>query len=92
MKIYLAGPLFTTPERTWNEALAARLEAAGHEVFVPHHHHHPVADRTAEAIFRRDLAGVDWADAVVAIMEGRTPTPARRGNAATPMEWANPSS
>ncbi len=27
MKLYLDGPLFTTPERTWNEALAARLEA-----------------------------------------------------------------
>ena len=44
MKLYLAGPLFTTPERTWNEALAARLEAAGHEVYVPHLH--PAAVKT----------------------------------------------
>jgi nucleoside 2-deoxyribosyltransferase len=71
MKIYLAGPLFTTPERTWNEALAARLESAGHEVFVPHLH--PAADSTAEAIFRKDLAGVDWADAIVAVMDGPDP-------------------
>jgi len=71
MKLYLAGPLFTTPERTWNEALAARLEAAGHEVYVPHLH--PAAVKTSEAIFRNDLAGVDWADAVVAIMDGPDP-------------------
>jgi nucleoside 2-deoxyribosyltransferase len=71
MKLYLAGPLFTAPERTWNEALAARLAAAGHEVFVPHLH--PAAYQTPEAIFRKDLAGVDWADAVVAIMDGPDP-------------------
>jgi len=71
MKVYLAGPLFTTPERTWNEALAARLEAAGHEVYVPHLH--PPAVMTPEAIFRNDLGGVDWADAVVAIMDGPDP-------------------
>lgn len=71
MKIYLAGPLFTTPERTWNDALAARLESAGHEVHVPHLH--PAADKTAEAIFRNDLGGLDLADAVVAIMDGPDP-------------------
>ena len=71
MKLYLAGPLFTTPERLWNEALAARIEAAGHEVYVPHLH--PAGERTAEAIFRKDLAGVDWADGVVAIMDGADP-------------------
>jgi len=71
MKLYLAGPLFTTAERTWNEAMASRLEAAGHEVFVPHLH--PAAAKTAEAIFRKDLAGVDWADAVVAMMDGPDP-------------------
>ena len=71
MKLYLAGPLFTTAERTWNEALAARLEAAGHEVYVPHLH--PAADKTPEAIFRNDLGGVDSADAVVAIMDGSDP-------------------
>jgi nucleoside 2-deoxyribosyltransferase len=71
VKIYLAGPLFTTAERAWNEALAARLEAAGHEVFVPHLHAAVV--NTADAIFRKDLAGVDWADAIVAIMDGPDP-------------------
>ena len=71
MRIYLAGPLFTTPEREWNVGLAARLRAGGHEVFVPQDH--PVAERTGRAIFRRDLGGLDWADTVVAIMDGADP-------------------
>ncbi len=71
MRIYLAGPLFTTPERDWNVALGERLRAAGHEVFVPQEH--PAAERTGKAIFRKDLAGLDWADTVVAIMDGADP-------------------
>ena len=35
MKLYFAGPLFTTPERTWNAEVCAALRAAGHEVFLP---------------------------------------------------------
>jgi nucleoside 2-deoxyribosyltransferase len=71
VQIYLAGPLFTTPEREWNAALAARLRAGGHEVFVPQEH--PAAERTGRAIFLKDLEGLDWADTVVAIMDGADP-------------------
>jgi nucleoside 2-deoxyribosyltransferase len=71
MKLYLAGPLFTTPERNWNAALAARLEAAGHEVFLPQAHE-PDAP-TGLAIFRKDLEGLDWAEGVVGIMDGPDP-------------------
>jgi nucleoside 2-deoxyribosyltransferase len=35
MKLYFAGPLFTTPERTWNAEVVAALRAAGHEIFLP---------------------------------------------------------
>jgi nucleoside 2-deoxyribosyltransferase len=35
MKVCFAGPLFTTPERTWNAEVTAALRAAGHEVFLP---------------------------------------------------------
>ena len=71
MRIYLAGPLFTTPEREWNAGLAARLRFGGHEVFVPQEN--PAAERTGRAIFRKDLEGLDGADAVVAIMDGADP-------------------
>ena len=65
MKIYLAGPLFTTPEREFNAQLATRLRSVGHEVFVPQEH--PASEPTGKAIFLKDLAGLDWADGVVAI-------------------------
>lgn len=71
MKIYLAGPLFTTPERDWNARLAARLMAAGHDVFLPQAN--PATEPTGRAIFLKDLEGLDWADGVVAIMDGPDP-------------------
>ena len=71
MKIYLAGPLFTTPEREFNVQLATRLRAAGHEVFVPQEN--PASERTGKAIFEKDLGGLDWADGVVAVMDGADP-------------------
>ena len=71
MKVYLAGPLFTTPEREFNAQLATRLRSAGHEVFVPQEN--PASGRTGKAIFLKDLKGLDWADGVVAIMDGADP-------------------
>jgi len=71
VRIYLAGPLFTTPERDWNVGLTARLRAGGHEVFLPQDN--PAAERTGRAIFLKDLEGLDWADTVVAIMDGADP-------------------
>jgi len=71
MKIYLAGPLFTTPERVWNSGLASLLRAGGHDVWVPQEN--PAAERTGRAIFRKDLEGLDWSEGVVAIMDGADP-------------------
>ncbi len=71
MKIYLAGPLFTTPERDWNSGLASLLRAGGHDVWVPQEN--PAAERTGRAIFRKDLEGLDWSEGVVAIMDGPDP-------------------
>jgi nucleoside 2-deoxyribosyltransferase len=71
MKIYLAGPLFTTPEREFNVRLATMLRGLGHEVFVPQEN--PASAPTGAAIFHKDVAGLDWAEAVVAIMDGADP-------------------
>lgn len=71
MRIYLAGPLFTTPERDWNDGLAARLTAGGHDVFLPQAH--PPVELSGPAIFRKDLDGLDRADCVVAMMDGADP-------------------
>lgn len=71
MRIYLAGPLFTLPEREFNVQLAGRLRAAGHEVFLPQEH--PASDPSGRAIFLKDLEGLDRAEGVVAIMDGADP-------------------
>jgi nucleoside 2-deoxyribosyltransferase len=70
MKLYFAGPLFTTPERTWNAEVAAALRAAGHEVFLPQDQE---PDKDGPGIFSTDVGGIDWADGLVAIMDGPDP-------------------
>ena len=71
MKIYLAGPLFTTAEREFNLRLATLLREAGHLVWLPQE----TEDRnfSAREIFETEVEGIDWADAVVANMDGPDP-------------------
>jgi nucleoside 2-deoxyribosyltransferase len=71
MKIYLAGPLFSTAELAFNRELAGLLRAQGHEVFLPQEHE-PRKD-LPKAIFEIDLGGLDLADAVVACLDGSDP-------------------
>jgi nucleoside 2-deoxyribosyltransferase len=70
MKLYFAGPLFTTPERIWNAEVTAALRAAGHEVFLPQEQE---PGKDAAGIFATDVGGIDWADGLVAIMDGPDP-------------------
>ena len=70
MKLYFAGPLFTTPERTWNAEVTAALRAAGHEVFLPQEQE---PGKDGRGIFAADVGGIDWADGLVAIMVGPDP-------------------
>jgi nucleoside 2-deoxyribosyltransferase len=70
MRIYLAGPLFTAAERDWNATLAAALRGAEHEVFLPQEQE---PGKDAAGIFATDVGGIDWADGLVAIMDGADP-------------------
>jgi nucleoside 2-deoxyribosyltransferase len=70
-KIYLAGPLFTLAEQTFNAALARFLESKGFAVWLPQEHE--LRRNTARSIFRMDVAALDWADMVVACMDGPDP-------------------
>ena len=70
MKLYFAGPLFSAAERAWNAEIVAELRAAGHEVFLPQEQE-PGMD--AAGIFASDVAGIDWAAALVAVMDGTDP-------------------
>jgi nucleoside 2-deoxyribosyltransferase len=70
-KVFLAGPLFTAAERSFNADLARFLEAQGLEVWLPQERE-PRND-TAQAIFRKDVEGLDWADLIIACMDGPDP-------------------
>src|SRR5262249_48231682 len=71
MKIYMAGPLFSTAELAFNAELARQLRGLGHEVFLPQEHEQR-KDMPA-AIFESDLRGLDWAEVVVASLDGPDP-------------------
>ena len=71
MRVYFAGPLFTTGERAFNAEIGARLRAAGHEVFLPQDQELNAYDPAR--IFRNDVAHVDWSNVVVGIMDGSDP-------------------
>ncbi len=70
MLVYFAGPLFTPYERGYIDECAARIRAAGIEVFVPHENALAAGDTSAETIFRKDWEGLAPANAVVALLDG----------------------
>jgi nucleoside 2-deoxyribosyltransferase len=70
MRIYFAAPLFSAAERDWNAVLAAALRAAGHEIFLPQEQE---PGRDAAGIFAGDVGGIDWADALLAVVDGADP-------------------
>jgi len=70
-KLYLAGPLFTLAEQLFNTDLARFLEAEGFEVWLPQEHE--PRRKSAQAIFAMDVEALDWADLVVACMDGPDP-------------------
>ena len=64
MKVYVAGPLFSGAERTWNAAVAQGLRDGGHEVFLPQEKG-PGLD--AADIVTTDIGSIDWADSCHAV-------------------------
>jgi hypothetical protein len=71
LHIYLAGPLFSVGERAFLDDVAARLRAAGHDVFVPHEKFtDQIVDLDAATVFRVDLEGVRRANLLLAWLDG----------------------
>ena len=70
MRLYLAGPLFSEAERSWLDALAARLRAEGFDCFVPHEHFVDLENVTAAEVFEVDARGVREANVLVAWLDG----------------------
>jgi nucleoside 2-deoxyribosyltransferase len=75
LKIHLAAPLFTLNERQWNRRLAAAIEEKLPEAAVMLPQDFRVEGRyndpkTYADIFKKCLAEIDSADAVVAVLDG----------------------
>jgi nucleoside 2-deoxyribosyltransferase len=71
MKIYLAGPLFSTAERDFNTRLANALRARKHEVWLPQESEQ--LSMNPRQIFEEDVRGIDWSEVIVANMDGPDP-------------------
>lgn len=71
MRIYLAGPLFSLAERSFNELLSEALIALGHAVFLPQSG--GKMQGSSAAIYQWDVGGIQWCDAVVACLDGPDP-------------------
>jgi nucleoside 2-deoxyribosyltransferase len=71
MKIYLAGPLFSTAERAFNAHLAGLLREMNIEVWLPQESEQRAM--SPRQIFEEDVRGIDWSDVVVANMDGADP-------------------
>lgn len=82
MLIYLAGPLFSEAERTFNDGLTGRLERLGFDVFLPQRdgveREKPPYDtmppeERRQAMFDLDEAKVREADVFLFVLDGRVP-------------------
>ena len=71
--VYVAGPLFNTHERWYLEQIAAVLEGAGYQTYLPHRDA-GVLDKSKpeerERVFRADLDALNACDFCVALLTG----------------------
>jgi hypothetical protein len=82
IKIYFAGPLFTTYERRFIEECAGKLRKEGFEVFVPHEEFANQSPEEQERmnklnpkdraiqVFNKDYKGISWANVLVVMVDG----------------------
>jgi nucleoside 2-deoxyribosyltransferase len=71
MKLYFAGPLFTTAERIFNAAVVEQLRLRGHEVFLPQEIEQ--VSTSATAIFNAEVTAMQACDAIVVNADGPDP-------------------
>lgn len=72
-RVYLAGPLFSESERTWNIRLAQYLRSYAYDVYLPQEIGDSSASRGMDAhqeIFSRNLSALETSDVVVAVIDG----------------------
>jgi len=71
--VYLAAPLFSEAECDFNGRLRDELEGIGMSVFLPQEHSNKIdseLDARQESIFSKNVAAIDKADILVAVLDG----------------------
>lgn len=66
--IYLAGPLFSSAEQSFNQDLCERLEEDGYKIYLPQRECEDLKD--AADIYQKCIDGVKGSCLVVAILDG----------------------
>jgi nucleoside 2-deoxyribosyltransferase len=74
MKLYFASPLFNEDERAFNRIMAERFRDLGYDVYLPQEDSGEAAEGDNRFdIFKKDVAGLDSAEAVFVNLNGRVP-------------------
>ncbi|MGH9314052.1 MAG: nucleoside 2-deoxyribosyltransferase [Vicinamibacterales bacterium] len=70
--VYIAGPLFTPAERRYLEELAAVIDGAGFETYLPHRDGGLVSPdrRNTRAMYESDLRALNACGMIVAVLNG----------------------
>ena len=79
-KIYIAAPMFSYAELTFNEMLASVLEQNAFDVFLPQRSGYKMVELMKEMspyearkkIFTKDIVAVKEADIIIIVLDGRT--------------------
>jgi nucleoside 2-deoxyribosyltransferase len=73
MKLYLANALFSEADINYNDYLYRRITELGHEVYAPQNNM-AINDKSVSAdsiaIFQGDTQQLEWADALIAVLDG----------------------
>ena len=81
MKIYIAGPLFSSIEKKQNEEIDRLLRSCGCDTYLPQRDGGCFADlpryvkgKPKEVfLHEKDIKALDWCDAILFIFDGRVP-------------------
>lgn len=74
IRVYIAGPLFNTHERSYLEKIALALEETGYETFLPHRDAGLIGDlsdlQERKRVFQGDMQALEACHMVVALLTG----------------------
>ncbi len=79
-RIYIAAPMFSYAELSYNEMIANKLQSANFDVFLPQRSGYKLVElmremtpnKARKTIFEKDIKEVEKSDIIVIVLDGRT--------------------